>query len=102
MLFDRTTHVHIRLLRRNVFFVLQDKPPWLVRSRNLSSIEHVWDTMKQELTCSAELATTIVELRQRVEDTWDNLSRDEIRHLYGRFHLRIHACVASREVYTVY
>ena len=34
--------------------------------------------MKRELTLSPELATTIAKLRQRVQDTWDNLLKDAI------------------------
>ena len=28
------------------------------------------------------------ELQQRVQDAWDNLSQDDIRHLYGRLHVK--------------
>ena len=52
---------------------------WPARSPDLSTTEHVWDMMKRELTLSPELATTIVELRQRVQDSWDDLSHDGIR-----------------------
>ena len=58
--------------------------------------------MKQELTLSSEPATTIDELRQQVQYAWDNLSQDDIRHLYDRLHVRIHACIAARVGYTVY
>ena len=37
--------------------------------------------MKRELSLSQEPAITIAELRQRVQDAWDNLSQDDIRHL---------------------
>ena len=56
--------------------------------------------MKRELTLSPELATAIAELRQRVEDAWDNLSQNDIRHLYDHLHVTIHACIAAREGYT--
>ena len=52
--------------------------------------------MKRELTPSPERATTISELRQRVQDAWDNVSQDDIRHLYDRLRVRILACVAAR------
>ena len=35
---------------------------WPVRSPILSSIEHVWDMVKQEVTLSPEPATTIAKL----------------------------------------
>ena len=53
--------------------------------------------MKRELNLSPEPATIIAELRRRVQDAWDNISQDDIRHLYNRLHARIHACVAARE-----
>ena len=53
--------------------------------------------MKRELSLSPEPVTTIVELRQWMQDAWDNLSQDDIRHLYDHLHARIHACVAARE-----
>ena len=41
--------------------------------------------VKRELILSPESATIIVELRQRVQDAWENLSQDDIRHplLFG-------------------
>ena len=35
----------------------------------------------------------IVELRQHVQDAWDNLLQDDTWHLYDHFHERIHACM---------
>ena len=68
---SRTTLVHIRLL----LFV-----PWPARTPALLPIEHVWDMMKWELTHSPEPATTIAELRQRMQDSWDSLPEGDIRH----------------------
>ena len=75
---------------------------WPARSPDLSPIELVWDMMKRELILSPKSATITPELRQRVQDAWDNLSQDNIRHLDDRLHARIHACVATRWGYTVY
>ena len=74
---------------------------WPARAPDLSPIEHIWDMMKWELTVSPEPATTIAELRQRVQDAWDNLSQDDIQHLHDHLHGRIHACFAARRWYTV-
>ena len=52
--------------------------------------------------CSPEPATAIAELRQRWQDAWENLSQDDIRHLYDRLHARIHTCGAARGEYTMY
>ena len=43
----------------------------------------------------------IAELRQQVQDAWDNLSQDNILHLYDCLHARIHACITARGGYTV-
>ena len=70
--------------------------PWPTRAPDRTSVEHVWYMMKWELTLSPEPATIIAELRQRVQDALVILSQDDIRHLYDRFHARIHTCVAAR------
>ena len=54
--------------------------PWPARITDLSPIEHVWDMMKRDHSLSPEPATTIAELRQGVQNSWDNLSQDDIRH----------------------
>ena len=41
--------------------------------------------MKRELTLSPEPATTTVELREWVQNSWDNLSQDDIQHLLRLF-----------------
>ena len=58
--------------------------------------------MKQELTISPEPATTIAELRQCVQDAWDNLSQDDSQNLHDHLHVRLHACVAARGCYSVH
>ena len=73
--------------------------PWPARSPDLSPIEHIWEKMKRELP---EHATTIAELRQRVQDAWDNLTQDDIRHFHDCLYERIHACITAREKYTLY
>ena len=55
--------------------------------------------MKRELTLSPEPVTTIAELRQRVKDACDKLLQDDIRHLYDRFHAKIHTCFAAGGVH---
>ena len=45
---------------------------------------------------SPEPATTIAEFQKQVQDSWDNLSQDDIRHLYDHLHARIHTCIAAR------
>ena len=76
--------------------------PWLARAPDLSPIEHIWDMMKQQLTLSPELATTIAELQQRVHDAWDNLLQYDIRHIYNCLQVRILSSSAASARYTVY
>ena len=52
--------------------------------------------MKLELTLSPEPDTTIDKLKQWVQDAWNNLSQDDIRHLYDRLYARIHTGIAAR------
>ena len=44
----------------------------------------------------------MTQLRQHVQDAWENLTQDDIRHLYDRLHVRIDAYVAGRGGNTVY
>ena len=75
--------------------------PWPARSPDLSPIEHIWDVMKRELTLPPEPGATISELRQRLQDAWNDLLQDDILYLYDRFHARIYACIAARRVHCV-
>ena len=90
--FSRTMHVLIRLLRRNVLFVVYNKCPGQ-HDPQISRQLNTLGMLKRELTLSPKSATTVAELRLRVQDAWDNLSQDDIRHIYDRLHARIHACV---------
>ena len=76
--------------------------PWSARSPDLSPILSTYGTIPREFTLFPEPATNTAELWQRVQDAWENLSQDDIRHLYNRLHGRIHSCVADRGVSTVY
>ena len=93
----RTTHAHIQLLDATcsswcTTTALTRKIPYL------SPIEHVWYMMKLKLTPAPQPAANIAELRQWVQDNWDNLPQEHIRHIYDRLFARIHACVAPEEV----
>ena len=87
---------HTAAATQRVLRVVQQLP-WLARS----PIEHLWDLMKRELIFSPEPATIIAELQQRMQDAWDSLSQDDIRHLYHCLHTRIHTCVVARGVHFV-
>ena len=94
----RTMHVHIQLLRCNVLFVMYNCPGQQVPQ--ISCQLNTYGTYRSgNLLFSA---TTITELRQQVHDAWDNLSQDDIRHLYDHLHARIHVPIAAREGSTVH
>ena len=61
---------------------------------------HSLYVIKRELSLSPEPATTIADFQHWVQNAWDNLSQDDIRHLHDRFHARIHAWVAAKGGYT--
>ena len=52
--------------------------------------------LKKQIALSPVPATTIAELRQRVQDSWDNLSQDDIRHFNDRVNARMHVCVVAK------
>ena len=90
--FSRTTHVHIRLLRHNVLFVVYNNCPG---QQNLQ-ISRLWNTygmLKRELTQS--LAQPLPNCDNGWKMLKKNLSQDDIRYLYDRLDARIHACVAA-------
>ena len=96
MLFQQdNARPHMAAAMQHALYSVQQLP-WPARSPDLLPVEHVWDMMKPELTLSPEPATTIAKLQQQVQDAWDNLSQDDIQHLYECLHVRIHACVVIR------
>ena len=102
MLFQQdNAHPHMAAATQRALRGVQQLP-WPARSPDLSPNEHVWDMVKWELTLSPEPAAIIAELRQRVQEARDDISQEDIRHLYGCLNARIHACIDTRRDYTVY
>ena len=59
--------------------------PWPARNTELSPIDHVWDMMKGERSLSPEPISTIAELRQQMQDAWDNIrSRTDKTYIFLR------------------
>ncbi|GFV31163.1 DDE_3 domain-containing protein [Trichonephila clavipes] len=53
--------------------------PWLIRSPDLSPVEHVWDQLKRQIpSCHS-----VHDLELAVEDFWAHLPQDNIRCLYS-------------------
>ena len=69
-----------------------------------SSNTHVQQSVDMSILFPTGLQCNSVQmakLQQQVQDAWGNLLQDDIRHLYGCLHVRIHACMAARGGYTV-
>ena len=78
--FRRTTYVHTCSLTQHVLRGVQLSCPAM--PSNLSPVESVWGiNEKRKLTLCPKPATTIAELRQNVQDTWDLLSQDAL-HMF--------------------
>ena len=90
MLFSWTMRVHIHDAMCSPWCTTTTLTNNIPRSLALG---HIWDVMNRKLTLSPEPATTIAELRQRVQDALNKL-QDNIRHFYDRVHGRIHIYVA--------
>lgn len=56
----------------------------------------------RQVTRATRPPTTLTELREQVEQAWNNVSQDSIRHLYDRLDARVSACIAARGGYTSY
>ncbi|GFX01206.1 transposable element Tcb1 transposase [Trichonephila clavipes] len=67
--------------------------PWPARSSDLSSIEHVWDTMERRL----HLPWNVDDLARQLEQIWQETSQETTRVLYHSMPRRVAACIQTRE-----
>ena len=56
----------------------------------------------RQVTRATRPPTTLAKLREQVEEAWDKVPQDIIRHLYDRLDERVSACIAARGGYTSY
>ena len=95
-------HVHIQLLQYNLLFVMYNNSLASRITRSLTNYTRIGhDEAGTHCTLSPEPATTIAELRQRVQDFWDSLSQDDIRHLCDHLNVIIPTCVAASGLHCV-
>ncbi|GFY08048.1 transposable element Tc1 transposase [Trichonephila clavipes] len=66
--------------------------PWLVRSPDLSPVEHVWDQLKRPIAS----CHSVHDLELAVQDLWAHLPQDNIRCLINSMPDRVAACIAAR------
>ncbi|GFX54156.1 DDE_3 domain-containing protein [Trichonephila clavipes] len=65
--------------------------PWLARSPDLSSVEHVWDQLKRQMpSCH-----TVHDLELAVQDLLAYLHQNNIRRLINSMPDRVVACIAA-------
>ncbi|GBM54134.1 hypothetical protein AVEN_113298-1 [Araneus ventricosus] len=69
---------------------------WPARSPDLSLIEHVWDMIGQQMQRHPQSAITIADLIDQVQQAWNSIPLNDIRHLYGKMHARLQACIRNR------
>ncbi|GFY09486.1 transposable element Tcb2 transposase [Trichonephila clavipes] len=65
--------------------------PWPVRSSDLSSVEHVWDQLKRQITS----CHSVHYLELAVQDLWAHLPQENIRCLINSKPDRMAACIAA-------
>ncbi|GFT58477.1 uncharacterized protein TNCV_3656471 [Trichonephila clavipes] len=79
-----------------------DMIPWPARSPNLSPIEHVWDIIGRQLQHHPQLTLIVPVLIQQVQQAWNSIPQNSIRHLYDTLHARLQVCIQISGGYTGY
>ncbi|GFX88790.1 transposable element Tc1 transposase [Trichonephila clavipes] len=65
--------------------------PWQIRFPDLSTVEHVWDQLKRQMSS----CHSVHDLELAVQDLWAHLPRDNIRCLINSMPDHVAACVAT-------
>ena len=80
---------------QNLVYGCGNVPQIIAHSSGTSPIhcvQHVQQSVDISIQLPAGLqcdSVQMAELRQQMQNAWDNLSQDDIRHLYNRLHHRI-------------
>lgn len=67
---------------------------WVSSSPDLSPIETLWHVMKKRLR--ANPARTVPELKQRLQELWDNFTQCECQELVNSLPRRIKAVIKNK------
>lgn len=54
------------------------------------------------MTCSVSLHISLAVLHQQAKEVWNNVSQDDVCHLYNHRHVAVEVCVNAQGGYTVY
>ncbi|GFX34045.1 DDE_3 domain-containing protein [Trichonephila clavipes] len=65
--------------------------PWPALSPDLSSVEHVWDQLKRQMSS----CHSVHDLELAVQDLWAHLPQNNIRCLINSMPDRVAACIAA-------
>ena len=85
-------------LRQNNVQVL-DWPPF---SPDLSPIEHLWDILDRRIRRRVPAPGSVRQLREALQEEWENIRQEEIRTLINSMHRRCQAVVDARGGHTRY
>lgn len=76
--------------------------PWPSRSADLNPIENIWSILKDRVNKRNPSATTIQELKQHLEEEWENLQHRYVANCISSIPRRLNAVVESQGWYTKY
>ena len=82
----------IKMLRDLDMRVLQ----WPPQSPDLNPIEDLWDVLKRKLSSYQNPPQGIYELRDRIKEKWNKISKDECIALIASMLRRIHAILKAK------
>jgi transposase len=75
---------------------------WPAQSPDLNPIEHLWDFLKRKLADYPTQPKGMLELWDRVKETWESIDKETCLHLIKSIPRRIEAVLKARGGYTKY
>ena len=75
---------------------------WPAQSPDLNPIEHLWDFLKRKLADYPTQPKGMLELWDRVQETWESIDKETCLHLIKSMPRRIEAVLKARGGYTKY
>ena len=76
--------------------------PWPSKSPDLNPIEHLWDQLERRIRARQHPPATLGELRNALEEEWNNIPADRVRRLTGSMRRRCLATMAAFGGHTRY